>query len=57
MNVPFTFSNKQPLHPAKAKDWPPFKEAIQVRADIHDTTWLFEGGRTLALFFDKTNRT
>ena len=35
----------------EAKHWPSFKEAIQARADSHDTTWLFEGGRSLAEFF------
>ena len=33
------------------KDWPAFKDAIQLGADKLDTTWLFEGGRTLAEFF------
>ncbi len=27
------------------KDWPVFKDAIQLGADRLDTTWLFEGGR------------
>jgi len=35
----------------ETKDWPAFKDAIQSRADKHDTTWLFEGGRALAEFF------
>jgi hypothetical protein len=35
----------------ETKDWPSFKDAIQMRADKHDTTWLFEGGRSLAEFF------
>jgi hypothetical protein len=35
----------------ETKDWPAFKDAIQMRADKHDTTWLFEGGRSLAEFF------
>ena len=30
------------------KDWSVFKDAIQLLADKHDTTWLFEGGRSLA---------
>jgi hypothetical protein len=30
------------------KDWPVFKDAIQLGADRLDTTWLFEGGRSLA---------
>jgi hypothetical protein len=34
----------------ETKDWPSFKDAIQVRADKHDTTWLYEGGRSLAEF-------
>ena len=25
------------------KDWLPLKDAIQLLADKHDTTWLFEG--------------
>ena len=25
------------------KDWTGFKDAIQLLADKHDTTWLFEG--------------
>jgi hypothetical protein len=33
------------------KDWPAFKDAIQLGADRLDTTWLFEGGRALAEFF------
>ena len=33
------------------KDWPSLKKAIQARADSHDATWLFEGGRSLAEFF------
>ena len=33
------------------KDWSAFKDAIQLLADKHDTTWLFEGGRALAEFF------
>ena len=33
------------------KDWPAFKDAIQLDADKLDTTWLFEGGRALAEFF------
>ena len=33
------------------KDWSVFKDAIQLLADKHDTTWLFEGGRALAEFF------
>jgi hypothetical protein len=35
----------------ETKDWPWFKDTIQMRADKHDTTWLFEGGRSLAEFF------
>ena len=35
----------------ETKDCPTFKDAIQMRADKHDTTWLFEGGRSLAEFF------
>jgi len=35
----------------ETKDWSSFKDAIQLRADKHDTTWLFEGGRLLAEFF------
>ena len=34
----------------ETNDWPAFKDAIQMRADKHDTTWLFEGGRSLAEF-------
>ena len=32
-------------------DWASFKQDIQAYADKHDTTWLFEGGRALALFY------
>ena len=35
----------------ETKDCPSFKDAIQLQADKHDTTWLFEGGRSLAEFF------
>ena len=35
----------------ETKDWPAFKDAIQLGADKLDTTWLFEGGRALAEFF------
>ena len=39
-----------PIHSSgEAKDWTPFKEGIQARADSHETTWLFEGGRSLVL--------
>jgi hypothetical protein len=34
----------------ETKDWSSFKDAIQMRADKHDTTSLFEGGRSLAEF-------
>ena len=34
----------------ETNDWPAFKDAIQMHADKHDTTWLFEGGRSLAEF-------
>jgi len=30
------------------KDWLTLKDAIHMRADKHDTTWLFEDGRSLA---------
>jgi hypothetical protein len=36
---------------SETKGWPSFKDAIQLRADKHDTTWLFEDGRSLAEFF------
>ena len=39
------------VFPCETKDWPSFKDAIQMCADKHDTTWLFEGGRSLAEFF------
>jgi ketosteroid isomerase-like protein len=39
------------VFPCETKDWPSFKDAVQMRADKHDTTWLFEGGRSLAEFF------
>ena len=35
----------------ETKDWLTFKDAIQMRADKHDATWRFEGGRSLAEFF------
>jgi len=35
----------------ETKDWPAFKDTTQLRADKHDTTWLFEGARSLAEFF------
>ena len=35
----------------QTKNWSAFKDAIQLLADKHDTTWLFEGGRALAEFF------
>jgi hypothetical protein len=37
--------NPAPAFSGETKDWPAFKDAIQlpVRADKHDTTWLFEG--------------
>ena len=44
--------NQAPVFSGETKDWPTFKDAIQMRADKHDTTWLFEGGRSLAEFFD-----
>ena len=37
----------------ETKDWPWFKDTRQMRADKHDTTWLFEGGRSLAEFFTR----
>jgi hypothetical protein len=47
-----TGEKDKPLHfSGEAKDWPPFKEAIQARAGSHDTTWIFEGRRPLAQFF------
>lgn len=36
---------------SEAKDWADFKQSIQSLANRHDTTWLFEGGRALSLFF------
>ena len=41
--------NPAPVFSGETKDWPTFKDAIQMRADKHDTTWLFEGGRSLVL--------
>ena len=35
----------------QTKNWSAFKDAIQLLADKHDTTWVFEGGRALAEFF------
>jgi len=35
----------------ETKDCPSFKDAIQICADKHDTTWLFEGPQSLAEFF------
>jgi hypothetical protein len=35
----------------EVKDRADFKQNIQSRADRHDTTRLFEGGRALSLFF------
>ena len=43
--------NPAPVFSGETKDWPAFKAATQLRADKHDTTWLFEGGRSLAEFF------
>jgi hypothetical protein len=43
--------NPAPVFSGETKDWPAFKDAIQLRVDKHDTTWLFEGGRLLAEFF------
>ena len=43
-----------PLHfSGDVNDWPLFKEGIQSRADRHDTTWLFEAGRGLQLFYSR----
>jgi len=52
--------NPAPVFSGETKDWCAFKDAIQLRADNHDTTWLFENGRSLAEFFarqikEKTN--
>jgi hypothetical protein len=35
----------------QTKNWSTFKDAIQLLADKHDTTWLFEGARSLSEFF------
>jgi len=43
--------NPAPVFSGETEDWPTFKGTIQLRADKHDTTWLFEGGRSLAEFF------
>ena len=43
--------NPAPVFSGVTKDWPAFEDAMQMRADKHDTTWLFEGGRSLAEFF------
>ena len=46
--------NQAPVFSGETKDWPTFKDAIQMRADKHNTMWLFEGGRSqqsLAEFF------
>jgi len=43
--------NPAPVFSGETKDWPAFKAATQLRADKHDTTWLFEGKRALAEFF------
>ncbi len=40
----------------ETKDCPTFKDAIQMRVDKHDTTWLFEGGRSLAEFLADRSR-
>ena len=42
--------NPAPVFSGETNDWPAFKDAIQMHADKHDTTWLFEGGRSLAEF-------
>jgi Lhr-like helicase len=42
--------NPSPIFSGETKDWHSFKDAIQMRVDKHDTTWLFEGGRSLAEF-------
>jgi hypothetical protein len=41
--------NPAPVLSGETKDWPTFKDAIQLHADKHHTTWLFEGGRSLAV--------
>jgi hypothetical protein len=43
--------NPAPVFSGEMKDWPTFKDTIQMRTDKHDTTWRFEGGRLLAEFF------
>jgi hypothetical protein len=43
--------NPAPAFSGETKDCPAFKDAIQLLADKHDTTWLFEDGRLLAEFF------
>ena len=43
--------NPEIVFSGETKDWSSFKDAIQMRADKHDTTWLFEDGRSLAEFF------
>jgi len=43
--------NPAPVFSGETKDWSVFKDAIQMCDDKHDTTWLFEGGRSLAEFF------
>jgi hypothetical protein len=30
--------NPSPIFSSEAKDWPPFKDVTQTRADRHDTT-------------------
>jgi hypothetical protein len=42
--------NQAPVFSGETKDWPTFKDTTQMRADKHDTTWLFEGRRSLAEF-------
>jgi hypothetical protein len=43
--------NPAPVFSGETKDWPTSKDAIQMRAaDKHETTWLFEGGRSLEEF-------
>ena len=46
-----TKDNPTLVFDCQTKNWSAFKDEIQLLADKHDTTWLLEGGRSLAEFF------
>jgi len=49
--LPSASFNPAPVFSGETQDWPTFQDEMKMRADKHDTTWLFEGGRSLAEFF------